>query len=85
MRRFMTIRILVLLILLLILNDGRVDGQFTPTTYPDPRTDPLGCRLLLPGQVCDPSEILLPEERRLITEKINRVFLHYSLLLFFIK
>lgn len=47
--------------------------QFTATTYPDPRTDHLACKIVLPGQLCDPSEILLPEERRNLIEKIFRV------------
>ena len=46
-------------------------GQFTAQTYPDPRTEPLRCKLLLPGQVCDPSDILLEEERRRLNEKIQ--------------
>uniref|UniRef100_A0A915CU10 Uncharacterized protein n=1 Tax=Ditylenchus dipsaci TaxID=166011 RepID=A0A915CU10_9BILA len=50
-----------------------VNGQFSPQTYPDPRLDPLQCRILLPGQLCDPAEILLPEERRTLFEKIVRL------------
>lgn len=50
-------------------------AQYTPTTYPDPRSDPLGCKIVLPGQLCDPSEILLPEERRNLIDKISRVYL----------
>ena len=48
-------------------------GQFTAQTYPDPRTEPLRCKLLLPGQVCDPSDILLDEERRKLNEKIQQL------------
>jgi len=37
------------------------------------RIDPFSCRLILPGQVCDPAEILTPDERRILNEKITRV------------
>lgn len=37
------------------------------------RIDPFSCKLILPGQVCDPVEILTPDERRILNEKITRV------------
>ncbi|KAL3119140.1 hypothetical protein niasHT_003923 [Heterodera trifolii] len=52
---------------------ARLRCQFSPQSYPDPRIDPLSCRLLLPSQVCDPSEILTPDERRILNEKIVRL------------
>ncbi|KAI3418864.1 hypothetical protein GPALN_007964 [Globodera pallida] len=51
----------------------KVCCQFSPQTYPDPRIDPLSCRHLLPAQVCDPSEILKADERRILNEKIVRL------------
>nr|CAD2182621.1 unnamed protein product [Meloidogyne enterolobii] len=47
--------------------------QFNARNYPDPRIDPFSCRLILPGQVCDPAEILTPDERRILNEKITRL------------
>uniref|UniRef100_A0A1I8BDM1 HECT domain-containing protein n=1 Tax=Meloidogyne hapla TaxID=6305 RepID=A0A1I8BDM1_MELHA len=50
-----------------------VTGQFNARNYPDPRMDPFSCRLILPGQVCDPAEVLTPDERRILNEKITRL------------
>lgn len=49
------------------------NAQFTPQTYPDPRTDPLACKVTLPGPVCDPSEILTPDERNSLMDNIRRL------------
>ncbi|KAI6196920.1 hypothetical protein M3Y94_01164700 [Aphelenchoides besseyi] len=48
-------------------------SQYNPQTYPDPRVDPAACKILFPGQVCDPSEILTPEQRAQINERILRL------------
>lgn len=50
-----------------------LSAQFTPQTYPDPRTDPVACKIALPGPVCDPSEILTAEERNSLMDNIRRV------------
>ncbi|CAI5441669.1 unnamed protein product [Caenorhabditis angaria] len=48
-------------------------SQFTSQTYPDPRLDPLSCRLALPSQVCDPSAIVTDEERTRLVGRINQL------------
>ncbi|CAD5211550.1 unnamed protein product [Bursaphelenchus okinawaensis] len=48
-------------------------AQYSPQTYPDPRLDPAGCKTLFPGQVCDPAEILTPEQRNQLNEKIQNL------------
>jgi hypothetical protein len=49
------------------------NGQYNPQTYPDPRIDPASCKVLFPSQVCDPSEILNPDQRAQLNEKIQRL------------
>uniref|UniRef100_A0A914Y544 Uncharacterized protein n=1 Tax=Panagrolaimus superbus TaxID=310955 RepID=A0A914Y544_9BILA len=60
-------------ILLLIAFPSNIFGQFSSQNYPDPRTEPLRCKLLLPGQICDPSDILNDAERRKLNEKIQQL------------
>jgi hypothetical protein len=52
-----------------------ITAQFTISSYPDPRTDPIGCRIILPGFVCDPNEILTPEDRQSLNDKIQQVYI----------
>ncbi|CAB3403831.1 unnamed protein product [Caenorhabditis bovis] len=61
------------LIGLLLLSVPLICGQFTSQTYPDPRLDPLSCRLALPSQVCDPSAIVSDEERTRLVQRINQL------------
>ncbi|KAI6242771.1 hypothetical protein M3Y99_00183900 [Aphelenchoides fujianensis] len=64
-------RLLLPLLVSLILSI--VHAQFNPQTYPDPRSDPAGCKIVFPGQICDPSEILSSEQRAQLNEKILRL------------
>lgn len=50
-----------------------VFAQYNSQTYPDPHLDPFTCRVTLPGPVCDPSAILLNEERTRIAQRIQQV------------
>ena len=52
-----------------------ISAQFTISSYPDPRTDPIGCRIILPGNVCDPNEILIAEDRQALNDKIQQVYI----------
>uniref|UniRef100_A0A914Q8J6 Uncharacterized protein n=1 Tax=Panagrolaimus davidi TaxID=227884 RepID=A0A914Q8J6_9BILA len=65
--------VLLFSIFLLIIFPSNIFGQFTSQNYPDPRTEPLRCKLLLPGQICDPSDILNDVERRKLNEKIQQL------------
>lgn len=62
-----------LLLFLTFISISEVIGQFTSQNYPDPRTEPLRCKLLLPGQVCDPSDILTEPDRRRLNEKVQQL------------
>ncbi|CAJ0607707.1 unnamed protein product [Cylicocyclus nassatus] len=50
---------------------GSVTAQYTSQTYPDPRLDPITCRLPFPAHVCDPSSILSDDERLRLMQRIN--------------
>ncbi|ETN78083.1 hypothetical protein NECAME_10590 [Necator americanus] len=50
---------------------GSTAAQFTSQTYPDPRLDPIACRLPFPAHVCDPSSVLTDEERVKLMQRIN--------------
>ncbi|KAE9412938.1 hypothetical protein Angca_000060 [Angiostrongylus cantonensis] len=51
---------------------GIVTAQYTSQTYPDPRLDPITCRLPLSGHICDPSSILSDEERLRLVQRLNQ-------------
>ncbi|VDM53936.1 unnamed protein product [Angiostrongylus costaricensis] len=51
---------------------GIVSAQYTSQTYPDPRLDPITCRLPLSSYICDPSSILSDEERLRLVERVNQ-------------
>uniref|UniRef100_A0A1I7SVT1 Secreted protein n=1 Tax=Bursaphelenchus xylophilus TaxID=6326 RepID=A0A1I7SVT1_BURXY len=57
----------------LLLFSAVVRAQYSPQSYPDPRLDPASCKTLFPGQVCDPAEILTPEQRNQLNEKIQNL------------
>lgn len=48
-------------------------AQFTSQTYPDPRIDPLSCRLAFPSPVCDPSAVVTDDERTQLVRKLQTV------------
>ncbi|CAD6192465.1 unnamed protein product [Caenorhabditis auriculariae] len=48
-------------------------AQFSSQTYPDPRLDPLSCRLALPSQVCDPSAVVSDEERSRLVQRLGQL------------
>uniref|UniRef100_A0A0M3HPH9 DUF553 domain-containing protein n=1 Tax=Ascaris lumbricoides TaxID=6252 RepID=A0A0M3HPH9_ASCLU len=62
-----------LLIAILTLWALLCDAQFTSQTYPDPRIDPFNCHIVMPGPVCDPGDILLPDERRDLANRISQL------------
>nr|CDJ87236.1 Protein of unknown function DUF477 domain containing protein [Haemonchus contortus] len=47
-------------------------AQYTSQTYPDPRVDPLTCRLPFASYVCDPSGVLGDDDRVRLMQKINQ-------------
>ncbi|CAI4221746.1 unnamed protein product [Auanema sp. JU1783] len=62
-----------MIIILVIFFVHSTFGQFTSQTYPDPRLDPLSCRLALPSPVCDPSAVVTDEERANLINKVNQL------------
>ncbi|VDK43737.1 unnamed protein product [Anisakis simplex] len=48
-------------------------AQYTSQTYPDPRIDPFSCHIPFLGLICDPSDILLPNEKGDLINKINQL------------
>ncbi|VDO81758.1 unnamed protein product [Haemonchus placei] len=61
-------RLLVLLCVIVV-----ASAQYTSQTYPDPRIDPLTCRLPFASYVCDPSGVLGDDDRVRLMQKINQV------------
>ncbi|EPB75787.1 hypothetical protein ANCCEY_05145 [Ancylostoma ceylanicum] len=57
--------------LLLFTLIGSTAAQYTSQTYPDPRLDPITCRLPFPAQICDPSSVLTDEERMKLMTRLN--------------
>ncbi|KAK6038896.1 hypothetical protein COOONC_23599 [Cooperia oncophora] len=51
---------------------GIAAAQYTSQTYPDPRLDPLTCRLPFASYVCDPSSVLSDDSRIRLMQKINQ-------------
>lgn len=62
-----------ILVVVLIYGFSVCYAQYTSQTYPDPRIDPLNCRMTLPGPVCDPNGIMPQNERMELADKINKV------------
>ncbi|VDM38389.1 unnamed protein product [Toxocara canis] len=62
-----------LLIAILTSGSPLCNSQFTSQTYPDPRVDPINCHTSAPGPVCDPGDILLPDEKRDLADRISQL------------
>ncbi|KAJ1358081.1 hypothetical protein KIN20_016391 [Parelaphostrongylus tenuis] len=60
-------------ILLALIGIGIVAAQYTSQTYPDPRLDPITCRLPLSSLICDPSSVLSDEERLKLAHRLNQL------------
>uniref|UniRef100_A0A1I7WWM9 Inositol-pentakisphosphate 2-kinase n=1 Tax=Heterorhabditis bacteriophora TaxID=37862 RepID=A0A1I7WWM9_HETBA len=48
-------------------------SQFTSQTYPDPRLDPISCRVTFASPICDPSGVLTDEERTNLHQRVNQL------------
>lgn len=49
--------------------------QYTSQIYPDPRFDAFSCKIVVPGPLCDPDDIINFGDKNALIDRINEVHL----------